>query len=80
MSKSKDKIRISFIGNNAINVAGSMTLITWGKPQKSILVEAGLIQGEKSLLQEYHLIIKYQFDAGVLFFFTIFLRRKIIVT
>ena len=53
MSKSKDKIRISFIGNNAINVAGSMTLITWGKPQKSILVEAGLIQGEKSLLQEY---------------------------
>lgn len=52
-SKSKDKIRVSFIGNNAINVAGSMTLITWGKPQKSILVEAGLIQGEKSLLGEY---------------------------
>ena len=30
-----------------------MTLITWGKPQRSILVEAGLVQGEKSLLGEY---------------------------
>ena len=27
MAKRKDKIRISFIGNNADNVAGSMTLI-----------------------------------------------------
>lgn len=53
MSKSKDKIRVSFIGNNATSVAGSMTLITWGKPQRSILVEAGLVQGEKSLLGEY---------------------------
>ena len=53
MGKSKDKIRISFIGNNATSVAGSMTLITWGKPQRSILVEAGLVQGEKSLLGEY---------------------------
>lgn len=53
MSKSKDKIRVSFIGNNATSVAGSMTLITWGKPQRSILVEVGLVQGEKSLLGEY---------------------------
>ena len=53
LSKSKDKIRVSFIGNNATSVAGSMTLITWGKPQRSILVEAGLVQGEKSLLGEY---------------------------
>lgn len=53
MSKSKDKIRVSFIGNNATSVTGSMTLITWGKPQRSILVEAGLVQGEKSLLGEY---------------------------
>lgn len=30
-----------------------MTLITWGKPQRSILVEAGLVQGEKTLLGEY---------------------------
>ena len=53
MGKSKDKIRVSFVGNNAIDVTGSMTLIEWGKPKTSILVECGLIQGTKSLLDEY---------------------------
>lgn len=53
LGKSKDKIRVSFVGNNATDVTGSMTLIEWGKPTRSILIDAGLIQGESSLLAEY---------------------------
>ena len=54
-SKSKDKIRVSFVGNNATEVTGSMTLIEWGRPKRSILMECGLIQTDKSLLEEYKL-------------------------
>lgn len=55
MGKNKDKIRVSFIGNNATSVAGSMTLIECGKSKKKILIEAGLIQEPVSLLKEYQL-------------------------
>lgn len=54
MSKSKDKIRVSFKSSGAAeNVTGSCTVITWGKPQRTILVDCGLIQGGQSLLKEY---------------------------
>ena len=54
MSKSKDKIRVSFKNSGAAeDVTGSCTVITWGKPQKTILVDCGLIQGGQSLLKEY---------------------------
>lgn len=43
MSKTKDKIRVSFIGGNAQDVTGSMTLIE--SPNFKILLEAGLWQG-----------------------------------
>lgn len=47
MAKRKDKIRISFIGNNADNVAGSMTLIE--TEEKNILLECGMIQSSNSI-------------------------------
>ena len=53
LSKSKDKIRVTVIGGNAVEVTGSCTLIEWGKPKRSILMECGLLQGSKSLLEEY---------------------------
>lgn len=54
LSKSKDKIRVSFKDSFAAeNVTGSCTVITWGKPQRTILVDCGLIQGEHTLLKEY---------------------------
>lgn len=43
--KDKDKIKISFIGNNAIDVTGSMTLIEYNNTK--ILLECGLIQTNK---------------------------------
>ena len=53
MGKNKDKIRISFKDSGAAeDVTGSMTVITYGNPQKTILVDCGLIQGG-SLLSEY---------------------------
>ena len=53
MSKSKDKIRVSFKDSGAAeDVTGSCTVITWGKPQRTILVDCGLIQGG-TLLKEY---------------------------
>lgn len=53
MGKNKDKIRISFKDSNASEeVTGSMTVITYGNPQKTILVDCGLTQGG-SLLNEY---------------------------
>ena len=56
MSKSKDKIRVSFKDSGAAeDVTGSCTVITWGKPQRTILVDCGLIQGDYTLLQEYRL-------------------------
>jgi metallo-beta-lactamase family protein len=47
----KNQIRVSFLGNNAENVAGSMTLIT--TQTKNILVECGLVQGNKTMLADY---------------------------
>jgi predicted metal-dependent RNase len=49
--KKKNKIRVSFIGNNAENVAGSMTLVE--TENKKILIECGLIQGSSTLLSDY---------------------------
>ena len=54
MSKSKDKIRVSFKNSGAAeDVTGSCTVITWGKPERTILVDCGLVQGGQSLLNEY---------------------------
>jgi len=47
----KNQIRVSFVGNNAENVAGSMTLIS--TQTKNILIECGLIQGNKTMIAEY---------------------------
>jgi len=52
MSKTKNKIRISFIGGNAEDVTGSMTLIEFG--ERKILIEAGLFQSE-NLLKNYQI-------------------------
>lgn len=52
MSK-KDKITIDFIGNNAINVTGSATLISFGK--RKILFECGGIQDGKTIYDNYKL-------------------------
>ena len=53
MSKS-DKIRVSFKASGAAeDVTGSCTVITWGKPERTIIVDCGLIQGGQSLLNEY---------------------------
>lgn len=48
--KSKDKIRVSFVGGNAEDVTGSMTLIEFG--EHKILIECGLYQSE-SLMNDY---------------------------
>ena len=54
MGKNKDKIRVSFKNSNsAEDVTGSCTVITYGNPQKTILVDCGLTQGGQSLLKEY---------------------------
>lgn len=50
MSKTKNKIRVSFIGGNAESVTGSMTLIE--SPNFNILVECGLWQSN-SVLNDY---------------------------
>ena len=42
MGKTKDKIRVSFIGGNAQDVTGSMTLIE--SPNFKVLIETGLFQ------------------------------------
>lgn len=47
----KNQIRVSFVGNNAENVAGSMTLIS--TQTKNILIECGLIQGNKTMIADY---------------------------
>jgi metallo-beta-lactamase family protein len=48
--KSKDKIRVSFVGGNAEDVTGSMTLIEFSGHK--ILLECGLYQSE-SLMNDY---------------------------
>ena len=55
MSKNKDKIKVHFVGHNSEHVTGSMTLIEMGKADKKILIEAGLIQENMSLLNQYRL-------------------------
>lgn len=48
--KSKDKIRVSFVGGNAEDVTGSMTLVEFG--EHKLLIECGLYQSE-SLMNDY---------------------------
>ena len=55
MGKNKDKIKVYFVGHNSEHVTGSMTLIEMGKANKKILIEAGLIQENTSLLNQYRL-------------------------
>ena len=55
MRKNKDKIKVHFVGHNSEHVTGSMTLIEMGKADKKILIEAGLIQENMSLLNQYRL-------------------------
>lgn len=47
----KNQIRVSFVGNNSENVAGSMTLIS--TQTKNILIECGLVQGNKTMIADY---------------------------
>lgn len=51
MSKPKNKIRVRFVGTNAEDVTGSCVLVETNT--KKILIECGLYQGEKSLLEHY---------------------------
>jgi len=48
LSKKKTKIKISFVGNNACDVTGSMILIE--TEYKNILLECGMIQGFNSII------------------------------
>lgn len=50
MSKKKDKIKVSFVGNNAIDVTGSQTYIEM--TNYKILLECGLVQGG-TVLEDY---------------------------
>lgn len=52
MSKKKDSVKLTFVGGNATGVTGSSTLIEINKDFK-MLFEAGLEQGDTSLLAEY---------------------------
>jgi metallo-beta-lactamase family protein len=51
MHKTKNKVRVKFIGNNSEDVTGSCVLIE--TETKKILVECGLYQGDESLLEQY---------------------------
>ena len=51
--KKENKVTIEFIGNNAINVTGSATLISFGN--RKILFECGGIQEGKTVLDNYKL-------------------------
>lgn len=63
MSKS-DKISVSFLGNSAESVTGSMTLIDIPKADKKILLECGGIQEPGTLLNSYKLNnAKWSFKA-----------------
>ena len=52
MGKKKEKIKVSFIGTNSIDVAGSCTHIEMQKYQ--ILLECGLTQGG-TILEDYRI-------------------------
>jgi metallo-beta-lactamase family protein len=51
MGKVKNKVRVSFVGENSCQVTGSCILVE--SQNKKILIECGLSQGESSLLKEY---------------------------
>ena len=51
MSKKKDNIKISFCGANSYQVTGSCTHIKM--EEKQILLECGLVQGCKTILDDY---------------------------
>lgn len=53
MAKSKNKIRVRFIGTNSEDVTGSCVLIE--TDTKKILIECGLYQGDESLLEQYRI-------------------------
>ena len=54
MGKNKDKVRVSFKdSNSSTEVAGSCIVVQW--KDKTVLLDCGLIQGDYTLLQEYHL-------------------------
>lgn len=63
MSKKKDKIKVNFVGANADQVTGSCTHIVMKDVQ--ILLECGLIQGGKTILDDYrNNIKKFEFNAS----------------
>lgn len=51
--KKKDKITIEFLGNNAVSVTGSVTLISFGK--RKICFEMGGIQEGRTIYENYKL-------------------------
>lgn len=53
LSKSKEKISVSFPGKFSEGVTGSMALIEIPKEDKKILMECGLVQENESLLSQY---------------------------
>lgn len=53
MHKTKNKVRVKFVGNNSEDVTGSCVLIE--TENKKILVECGLYQGDESLLEQYRI-------------------------
>lgn len=53
MHKTKNKVRVKFVGNNSEDVTGSCVLIE--TETKKILVECGLYQGDESLLEQYRI-------------------------
>lgn len=63
MSKKKEKIKINFIGANSDQVTGSCTHIVMNN--KQILLECGLNQGGKTILEDYrNNIKKFEFNAS----------------
>jgi len=63
MSKKKEKIKINFIGANADQVTGSCTHIVMNN--KQILLECGLMQGGKTILEDYrNNVKKFSFNAS----------------
>ena len=50
MGKKKEKIKVAFVGNNAIDVTGSQTYIEM--TNYKILLECGLVQGG-TVLEDY---------------------------
>lgn len=53
--KKDDNIIVSFLGGNSSDVTGSATLISYlcEEKRRTILIELGMIQGNKTVLEEY---------------------------